>query len=192
MGIVQSSEPCSCCRQLCQAARKPCHILVNVCFCNYAQETAEEESREVFNTNAAGKPTGSLTPASIAYLPPGAQGSTPAASESRATATLRAGSSNPVLDQAEIERERGNESFRKGLFDSALRAYSRAIGMNPGDFRSLSNRSMAYLKLKNTQAAEDDASAALAIDGSHVKSLYRRGIARVALGRLRDAVMDFE
>jgi len=51
---------------------------------------------------------------------------------------------------------------------------------------------MAYLKLKNTQAAEDDASAALAIDGSHVKSLYRRGIARVALGRLRDAVMDFE
>lgn len=50
---------------------------------------------------------------------------------------------------------------------------------------------MAHLKLKNTQAAEDDATAALAIDRTHVKSLYRRGVARVALGRLRDAILDF-
>lgn len=49
---------------------------------------------------------------------------------------------------------------------------------------------MAHLKKKDWLKAEDDASVALAIDASHVKSYQRRSVARASLGKLRAALLD--
>jgi hypothetical protein len=49
---------------------------------------------------------------------------------------------------------------------------------------------MAYLKLKDWNHAEDDATRAIEIDPLHTKSYQRRSSARVALGKLRAAIQD--
>ena len=49
---------------------------------------------------------------------------------------------------------------------------------------------MAHLKKRDWRKAEDDASSALAIDASHVKSYHRRSVARASLGMLRAALLD--
>jgi len=49
---------------------------------------------------------------------------------------------------------------------------------------------MAHLKRKDWLKAEDDATTALAIDASHVKSYQRRSAARASLGKLRAALLD--
>ena len=54
----------------------------------------------------------------------------------------------------------------------------------------LSNRSQAHLKLKQFAEAERDADEALRIDGEHLKSLLRRGNARLKLGKPKAARQD--
>merc|ERR1719231_606830 len=49
---------------------------------------------------------------------------------------------------------------------------------------------MAYLKLKEWNKAEGDASCALRIEPDHPKSLLRRATARNALGKHRAAMVD--
>ena len=49
---------------------------------------------------------------------------------------------------------------------------------------------MAHLKRKDWLKAEDDASMALTIDASHVKSYQRRSVARASFGKLRAALLD--
>ena len=49
---------------------------------------------------------------------------------------------------------------------------------------------MAHLKKRDWRKAEDDASSALVIDPSHVKSYHRRSVARASLGMLRAALLD--
>jgi hypothetical protein len=55
----------------------------------------------------------------------------------------------------------------------------------------LSNRAQAYLKLKVYQKAYVDASDALAIDKTHVKSVGRRGTAAFYLKKYKEAQIDF-
>ena len=89
------------------------------------------------------------------------------------------------------ERERGNELFKRGDFHGAVKCYTRAVGFNPRCPLAYSNRSMAYIKLKEFTKAEADCCDALALDPKHVKSLSRRGTARNALGRHKAAFCDF-
>jgi tetratricopeptide (TPR) repeat protein len=54
------------------------------------------------------------------------------------------------------------------------------------------NRAMAHLKTGNAQAADEDCSAALALDPNYLKAWHRRCSARRALGRHLDAIDDLE
>ncbi len=56
----------------------------------------------------------------------------------------------------------------------------------------LSNRAMVHLKLERYHAAIEDASAALALDKVHVKSLQRRAKAYVNLGMHHAALRDID
>mmetsp|Transcript_17569 Transcript_17569/g.27550 ORF Transcript_17569/g.27550 Transcript_17569/m.27550 type:complete len:102 (-) Transcript_17569:13-318(-) len=49
---------------------------------------------------------------------------------------------------------------------------------------------MTLLKLKNFAKAEMDATSALKICPSHSKSLHRRSVARLSLGKIRGALLD--
>ena len=51
---------------------------------------------------------------------------------------------------------------------------------------------MSYLKLKDWENAERDASSALKIDEAHVKSYHRRAIARCRLGKIRASIKDLK
>jgi len=55
-----------------------------------------------------------------------------------------------------------------------------------------SNRAQAFLKLKCYQKAFDDADKAVTLDGTHIKSIGRRGTAAYHLGKYRLAKRDFE
>jgi len=77
-----------------------------------------------------------------------------------------------------------------GDFTVAVKAYTKCIGMKVRNYVAFSNRAMAYLKLKEWNKAENDASYALKIEPNHMKSLLRRATARNALGKHRAAVLD--
>merc|ERR1740129_2472207 len=64
----------------------------------------------------------------------------------------------------------------------------------PSDLRSIlhSNLAFAYIKLKNWLGAEEDCSAALALNERNAKAVYRRGVARFELGKLEAALQDVE
>ena len=49
---------------------------------------------------------------------------------------------------------------------------------------------MAHLKLKSWAQAEDNATSALQIDRLHSKSYQRRCVARLSLGKVREAMVD--
>ena len=49
---------------------------------------------------------------------------------------------------------------------------------------------MAYLKVLEWSQAEEDASSAIAIDQTHIKSYHRRAMARLRLGKVRAALVD--
>lgn len=93
-------------------------------------------------------------------------------------------------DIAEVERERGNKFFREGSFQQAIDAYTRGLVESPKNVTLLSNRAMAFVKMRLFENAVKDASDALEYDPSHVKSLVRRAKALANLGRLKDALVD--
>ena len=95
------------------------------------------------------------------------------------------------LDDCEVrEKELGNEAFRRGDLQAAVRAYTRCLGLKAQNTTAFANRAAAYLKLKDFSRAELDCSCALSIDPLHFKSLLRRACARNALGKHRQAYHD--
>eukprot|EP01138_Halocafeteria_seosinensis_P004147 gb/GECG01004240.1/.p1 GENE.gb/GECG01004240.1/~~gb/GECG01004240.1/.p1 ORF type:complete len:269 (+),score=48.97 gb/GECG01004240.1/:1-807(+) len=95
--------------------------------------------------------------------------------------------SESVVD---VERERGNKHFRDGAFQRAVDAYTRGLAEQPNNVTLLSNRAMAFIKIKLYENAIEDANQALEIQPDHNKSLLRRAKALSNLGRLRDALVD--
>lgn len=57
---------------------------------------------------------------------------------------------------------------------------------------ALSNRAMAHFKLQRFDPAVEDATAALALDPAHTKSMERRAAALAGQGRLHEARRDLE
>lgn len=112
-----------------------------------------------------------------------------AASSSTNSADTRDSSKKP---RAEIERQEGNEHYKRGDYVAAIKSYTRCLGYNAQDAIVLSNRAMAFIKNREFGKAEDDCTLALKVDAKHVKSLLRRGTARNALGKHRLALLDFQ
>eukprot|EP00879_Flechtneria_rotunda_P012070 GHRR01012605.1.p1 GENE.GHRR01012605.1~~GHRR01012605.1.p1 ORF type:complete len:527 (+),score=243.09 GHRR01012605.1:615-2195(+) len=88
-------------------------------------------------------------------------------------------------------KDRGNKLFQAGHYDDAMKCYSQSINTQPTSI-AYANRAMAYLKLGRYVEAEQDCTAAVAMEGSYVKALHRRGTARRQLGKLLEAAGDFE
>ncbi|GMH91096.1 hypothetical protein TL16_g11956 [Triparma laevis f. inornata] len=97
---------------------------------------------------------------------------------------------HPTDELENEERMRGNDFFKKGEYENAVRSYTRCLGINTKSGVAYSNRSMCHLKTRDWIKAEKDASLALNLDPRHVKSYQRRSAAKVALGKLRSALKD--
>lgn len=74
---------------------------------------------------------------------------------------------------AEVSKEQGNEHFRKGAFNEAIRLYTKGIEASPvGAIAHVlyANRAMCHLKLSNWTEAEKDATKALDLDRTYTKA----------------------
>ncbi len=92
----------------------------------------------------------------------------------------------------EENRTRGNEYFAKKHYAEALECYSRCLenaqSLNTPNI--FSNAAICHLKLKQYAKAESCCASALQICPTHDKSLHRRSVARLSLGKLRGALLD--
>jgi tetratricopeptide (TPR) repeat protein len=89
------------------------------------------------------------------------------------------------------EKQLGSEAWSKNDFNLAVVHFTNAIELNPEKELLLilySNRSAAYLKLKQYIPALTDANKCLEIEKNFVKGYSRKGDALHALGRLNEAL----
>ena len=86
---------------------------------------------------------------------------------------------------------RGGEHFRAGRFSEAVKCYSGGIEADSAEpfelAKLLANRSAAYGRLGNLEAALADGKRAVEIDPSYIKGYFRATKAHMALGQFRRA-----
>uniref|UniRef100_A0A8C5HXU3 Tetratricopeptide repeat protein 28 n=1 Tax=Gouania willdenowi TaxID=441366 RepID=A0A8C5HXU3_GOUWI len=98
-----------------------------------------------------------------------------------------------VLSKAEfMEKVRlSNEACQRGDFQAAVPLYSEALRADPQNCILYSNRSAAFLKLGQHQAALDDAEKSCQLNPKWPKAYFRQGVALQYLGRHADALAAF-
>jgi hypothetical protein len=96
------------------------------------------------------------------------------------------------MQEANMEKEKGNECFRIGNYDMAIDHYTRGIMCDSTNAILPANRAMAFIKKQQFGAAEQDCDIALTIDPTYIKAYHRRGVARVGLAKLQLAREDFK
>jgi tetratricopeptide (TPR) repeat protein len=92
---------------------------------------------------------------------------------------------------AQSEKEKGDEAFTAKDYKEAAEYYRRSnvVLAKPATH---SNCALAFMKLKDFEAAIAECDRALRIEPRYMKAVHRRGKARYELGRYEDAVEDFQ
>ncbi|KFM12214.1 RNA polymerase II-associated protein 3 [Aptenodytes forsteri] len=95
-------------------------------------------------------------------------------------------------EKALAEKEKGNNYFKQGNFDEAIKCYTRGMHSDPYNPVLPTNRASAFYRMKKFSVAESDCNLALALDKNYTKAYARRGAARFALKNLQGAKEDYE
>ncbi|NWW80870.1 RPAP3 protein, partial [Climacteris rufus] len=95
-------------------------------------------------------------------------------------------------EKALAEKEKGNNYFKQGNFDEAIKCYTRGMYSDPYNPVLPTNRASAFYRMKKFSVAESDCNLALALDKNYTKAYARRGAARFALKNLQGAKEDYE
>ncbi|GFR00300.1 RNA polymerase II-associated protein 3 [Trichonephila clavata] len=90
-----------------------------------------------------------------------------------------------------VKKDKGNEFFKNGDYDSAINSYTVGMELDPENALLPANRAMAFLKKEQFQTAENDCNLCLSLDPTYVKAYLRRGTARKALDKTDLARSDF-
>ncbi|GFT86582.1 RNA polymerase II-associated protein 3, partial [Trichonephila clavipes] len=90
-----------------------------------------------------------------------------------------------------VKKDKGNDFFKNGDYDSAINSYTVGMELDPENALLSANRAMAFLKKEQFQAAENDCNLCLSLDPTYVKAYLRRGTARKALDKIHLAHSDF-
>ncbi|KFQ40332.1 RNA polymerase II-associated protein 3 [Mesitornis unicolor] len=94
--------------------------------------------------------------------------------------------------KALAEKEKGNNYFKQGNFDEAIKCYTRGMHYDPYNPVLPTNRASTFYRMKKFSVAESDCNLALALDKNYTKAYARRGAARFALKNLQGAKEDYE
>jgi stress-induced-phosphoprotein 1 len=110
-------------------------------------------------------------------------------------AKSRKGADGKPLSPAASAKEEGNEQFKAGMHDVAIRWYTRAIVLSKEADRdikiaSLSNRANCYAQHHNYKKVIEDTTRVLEMDPRHVKALIRRGLAYEATEKYKLGLED--
>jgi tetratricopeptide (TPR) repeat protein len=104
-------------------------------------------------------------------------------------------STKPTHDPIDVAKEQGNEYFRLGKIDDAIRMYTKGIDIDPESAAThvlYGNRAMCYLKKEEWEKAEKDATVCVQMNRGYAKGFYRRAMARKNLKKLKEARSDLE
>lgn len=127
-----------------------------------------------------------------------ASGGSAAMMEDFARETLRAKSAMlKGKSQAEILKLDGNELFKNGKIDDAVKAYTKALKLAKADELDckadiLANRAACNRQLYEPDRVIADCSEALQYNAKHVKALIRRAQAYESIEKYKKALADFE
>eukprot|EP00884_Botryococcus_braunii_P016910 jgi/Botrbrau1/3902/Bobra.0183s0123.1 len=88
-------------------------------------------------------------------------------------------------------KEKGNASFKAGQFEEAIDCYNRALAIDAENAILYSNRSAAYLQLKDYEKALRDAAVCLKLNPQWDKGHFRKGSALESIN-IRQALAAYE
>jgi serine/threonine-protein phosphatase 5 len=100
--------------------------------------------------------------------------------------------SSILADEAERLKDDANKHFARKEYSEAVELYSKAIALDSSKAAYFGNRSFAYLRMELFGYALQDADACLQLDKNYLKGYYRRAAAKMALGKPKEALKDFE
>lgn len=86
----------------------------------------------------------------------------------------------------------GNKHFAHKRYNDAIMAYTNGIDAGNNSINMLANRSSAYLRLSKFKSSLADAEAALMINSSHIKSMYRKVKSLFGLEMYKDGLAFLE
>ncbi|PHH62181.1 hypothetical protein CDD81_7375 [Ophiocordyceps australis] len=89
-------------------------------------------------------------------------------------------------------KNQGNKAFASGDFPAAVDFYTQAIKLHGQEPTFYTNRAQAHIKTEAYGYAIADASQAIKLNPKFIKAHYRRGLARTAILRPKEALVDFK
>ncbi|XP_045480161.1 mitochondrial import receptor subunit TOM70 [Harmonia axyridis] len=97
---------------------------------------------------------------------------------------------NDPFEIAQQFKSEGNDAFKSGKYDEAIRFYTKAIETCPTDKKNdlatfFQNRAAAYEQLKKWSAVIDDCTKAIEFNPKYEKALFRRA-------KARETIKDYE
>jgi len=84
-------------------------------------------------------------------------------------------------EEAEKEKNLGNEAYKAGNFPLAMKHYNEAIKRNPKDAKLFRNRAACYSKLMEFQLALKDCDESIKLDPNFVKAYVQKGATLIVL-----------
>jgi DnaJ homolog subfamily C member 7 len=81
-------------------------------------------------------------------------------------------------------KNQGNEAYKKGQYDKALKLYSKAIDLNPREPTYYTNRASVWISKEDYKAGLNDCLKALEIDPNHFRANTRAAKCHTLLGNL--------
>jgi tetratricopeptide (TPR) repeat protein len=86
----------------------------------------------------------------------------------------------------------GNKAMAAGAFPKAMRQYSRALELDPGNAILYSNRSATHFNLRQFAESLEDAESAILCDEKWWKAYKRKGLALIHMQRYEEAIEALE
>lgn len=92
------------------------------------------------------------------------------------------------MSTAETFKLEGNEFYKKGSYDEAVEAYTKAVDADPANPVYYGNRAMAEMQQRNYEAALRDSLKASQLGADQIKTLLRITKIYLAVGRFDEAL----
>jgi len=99
---------------------------------------------------------------------------------------------NNIILQSRQVAVQGNQMAQTGDFHSAVKMFTKAISLDPTDFRFFGNRSYCYDRIEQYNDALEDANAAIKLAPEWPKGYFRKGRALNGLKRFQEAEQVFQ
>ena len=105
---------------------------------------------------------------------------------------LSVGGCSSDLSEAQLPFREGTDLLQQGHYESAIRAFDKAIQLNPTFSVVYYSRGYVYGELGQHERAIQDYDQAIRLDPSHAEAYGNRGLAYALLGQYDRAVQDFD